>query len=107
MKRDVLRRTLLCSGVIHLVFIGQMLVAIIHRDLICDAFTYPFFPHAALMYWLPPGDPRLENGISWWRLIAKIIDAFPASLFYGLVIAVVFQIIPKLMDKNPGPPCVD
>ena len=43
-----------------------------------------FLPHVLLMYFLPPGYPFNDQIVNNWKIIGKIVDAFPASILYGV-----------------------
>src|SRR5690242_9072395 len=76
-------RVLTLTLIVHLIFIGQLIVAMDQKGLVLPEFGFLFFPHTLLMYFLPPGFDFANDQISYLRLIGKILDAAPASLAYG------------------------
>jgi hypothetical protein len=86
--------------IIHIVFISQMLVAVQDKGLILPKYFGVFFPHVMLMYCLPPEMPFSDKGVNYWGVAGKIIDAVPASLLYGAVIALVFVALKQIRKKS-------
>ena|ERR1700722_2114348 len=91
--------TFMGALIIHLIFILQMLSAIPEKGLVDTNYEVVFFPHAILMYCLPPEMPDFNGPINHWQIAEKIIDAFPASLLYGAAIAFVFIALKRIHKK--------
>ena len=85
-KPWALKRGITRACLVHLVFIGQLLIAMERKGLVLPEFGVIFFPHALLMYCLPPGFTFSGGPTNVLRLIGKVIDAAPASLLYGLIL---------------------
>ncbi|HWD20658.1 MAG TPA: hypothetical protein VHB20_15425 [Verrucomicrobiae bacterium] len=88
---------------VHLLFVVQLLMALPDHGLILQAFAAVFMPHAILMYFLPPRFDFLKEGIDWWRLVGKMIDAAPASLFYGFLLQQITDRALKVWRKRRAP----
>jgi hypothetical protein len=62
-----------------------------------------FFPHLVLVSSLPPKYPLDEKVIHTWKLIAKLLDALPASVLYGLIIALVWNSLYRIIARVKEP----
>jgi hypothetical protein len=88
---------LLWACVVHAFFISRVLLAIPERAMLRSGWELIiFYPHTILMISLPPGYPFDDQIVNNWKIVGKIVDAFPASLVYGAVIALVLRC---LLDK--------
>jgi len=53
---------LVCTIVIHSIFVVQLLLALPQKGLILPAFAIPFLPQTFLMYFLPPKFSWYDKG---------------------------------------------
>jgi hypothetical protein len=91
----------ICAAiVVHLVFVLQLLAALPKHGLVLHALGVFFLPHMMLMYCLPPRFDWSSQGIDWWGIVGKIIDAAPASLFYGFVVQLLVGQLRKVWKKR-------
>jgi hypothetical protein len=98
-NRRFITTSLVLALIIHAIFIRQMLVAIPEGGLISDNYFVVFYPHVLFMYCLPPEDPLSDKGVNYWGVVGKIIDAFPASLLYGVALTFVFIALKRICKK--------
>jgi hypothetical protein len=87
--------TIFASIVIHAIFCVQAYEAAHEGGLIGDGVSmFCFFPHAMLMYFLPPAYPIDQTGgiisVNWVGFAGKLLDAYPASLFYGWILGLLW-----------------
>jgi hypothetical protein len=93
-KRRFVGCSIFVAFLFHAWFVLQAISAMPRRGLIdSDLDMAVFFPHAVLMSCLPPGNPFDDNVVSKWKVSVKFAEAFPASLVYGIMIALVFKIL--------------
>jgi hypothetical protein len=93
-------RSMLVALVVHLIFIGQLIIAMDKKGLLLPEFGVIFFPHAVLMYCLPPAFDFSATSIDYVRLVGKIIDAIPASLLYGVVLSLMVEAFLRLFRRS-------
>lgn len=95
-------RALLWAIIVHVWFVWQAFYATRRGGLIDSDFDMIiFFPHAILMFSLPPAFPP-DNivGNKVW-IAEKLADAIPASLVYGLIIALLWNLLARKL-RNSG-----
>ena len=91
---------LVCTIVIHSIFVVQLLLALPRKGLILPAFAIPFLPQTFLMYFLPPKFSWYDKGFDWVGLVGQIIVAMPASFLYGVIIAYLIRRWQELYRKR-------
>jgi len=67
-------------------------------------FYFVFLPHTVLVYFLPPEYPLHFNtghwDVNWWGFAGKLVDAYPASLVYGLLLSFGWSFIQRKREQN-------
>ena len=87
---SLIASTILWSLGVHTLFVVQAWFAIGEGSLIYSGWPEVVFrPHGLLIISLPPGFPFDDTIVSNWKIAAKILDAYPASLLYGYIIALI------------------
>jgi hypothetical protein len=79
---------------VHAVFVLQACFALPGGGFIYSDWGWAeliFSPHAVLLYSLPPGYPFNDAVVDNWKIVGKIADAYPASLLYGAILALVYN----------------
>ncbi len=87
--------------VVHAFFIWRVLLAVPERGML--RFNWEilvFYPQVILMFFLPPGYPFNDEPVNNWKIVGKLVDAFPASLLYGVAIALLVNWLVKKFNLN-------
>lgn len=94
----------LWTCVVHAFFVTQVLFALRLGGLVDSEWAMAvFFPHFILVASLPPKYPLDEKVIHIWKLVAKLLDALPASVLYGVIIAVIWNSIYRTITRVKAP----
>ena len=94
----------LWTCVVHAFFVAEVLFALRLGGFVdSDWAMAVFFPHFILVASLPPKYPLDEKVIHVWKLIAKLLDALPASLLYGIIIALVWNSLYRVLTRVREP----
>lgn len=87
--------------VVHAFFIWRVLLALPERGMFrFDWEILVFYPQVILMFFLPPGYPFNDEVVNNWKIVGKLVDAFPASLLYGVAIALLVSWLVKKSSLN-------
>jgi hypothetical protein len=92
---------LVWACVVHAFFISRVLLAIPKRGMLSsDWEIFVFYPQVMLMFCLPPGYPFNDQVVSNWKIVGKLVDAFPGSVLYGVAIAFLVNWFVKKVNKT-------
>jgi hypothetical protein len=90
---------------IHGVFCVQAFLAL---DRGGEASGWPwlliYYPHYVIMYFSPPEDPIISAGpvvqVDYLHFLGKMLDAFPASIVYALVLVGLTGLLRRRRESN-------
>jgi len=99
-KRRFVGVVILWTCVVHTLFAIQMLYALNFGGLVASEWALAvFFPQLSLDATLPPEYPLDDKVIHTWKLIGKLLDALPASVLYGVIIALIWNSFYRLVQR--------
>jgi hypothetical protein len=96
---------ILWTCIVHALFVTRVLIAVPEGGLMPRSWfdLIVFFPQNTLMYCLPPKYPLDEKGIHPWELVGKLLDALPASVLYGVIIALIWNLLYRAVTRANQP----
>ncbi len=99
MRRNTLLIAAALAVLFHAIFCWQAVITAKNGGMMAnEAFMVIYYPHAILMYFLPPAYPISYPpgggvAVDWLRFAGKLAVAFPASVMYGLAVAGVWKLV--------------